>query len=291
MHIQARVESVISEISGETARIHSYLPCYGGSINNCYLIELYDSRRFFLKSNQKALSYPGIFDLEFRALTLLNDTETIQVPKPLAWDDEFIVMEWFNEGAPAPDWQIQMGRGLAELHKASQCRRFGFEADNYLGTTLQLNSWKDNWLEFWREQRLGFQLELFSRKTDPDDQLLIQGQRLLDNLHLYLGEIDECAVLLHGDLWSGNAAATESGKPIIFDPAAYFGHREAELGMMRMFGGFTRDCEAAYDEVWPLSPGSEERIRIYRLYHELNHLNLFGRSYYESSLSTIQSLL
>ncbi len=110
-------------------------------------------------------------------------------------------------------------------------------------------------------------------------------------LDVLLGEIDEAAVLLHGDLWSGNAAADEKGEPIIYDPASYYGHREAEIGMMRMFGGFGPRCEAAYDEVWPLTAGAEQRITLYRLYHELNHLNLFGSSYYQSCISTMESLL
>ncbi len=106
-----------------------------------------------------------------------------------------------------------------------------------------------------------------------------------------LGNADEAGVLWHGDLWSGNAAADENGEPIIFDPASYYGQREAELGMMRMFGGFGPVCEAAYQEVWPLQAGADERIKLYRLYHELNHLNLFGRTYYDSCLTTMGELV
>ena len=107
----------------------------------------------------------------------------------------------------------------------------------------------------------------------------------------YLGDIYEAAVLLHGDLWSGNAAADERGEPIIYDPASYYGHHEVEIGMMRMFGGFGPVCEAAYEEIWPFEDGAEKRFALYRLYHELNHLNLFGHGYYESCLSTMKSLL
>ncbi len=106
-----------------------------------------------------------------------------------------------------------------------------------------------------------------------------------------IGNITEPAVLLHGDLWSGNAAANEKREPVIFDPASYYGHREAEIGMMRMFGGFDARCETAYAEVWPLQGGSEERISLYRLYHELNHLNLFGSGYYQSCLTSINALI
>jgi fructosamine-3-kinase len=144
---------------------------------------------------------------------------------------------------------------------------------------------------FWREQRLGWQLELFARKAGAEDPLVALGDRLLAKLDELLSGVDEPAVLLHGDLWSGNAAADENGQPIIFDPASYYGRREAEIGMMRLFGGFGPRCEAAYNESWPLADGAERRIPLYRLYHELNHLNLFGRSYYPACMATMESLL
>ena len=291
MNIQARVESAITRETGETARLSHYSPCHGGSINESYRIELADGRIFFLKRNKRSASCPGMFELEFKALALLYESSTVRIPRPLVYADEFIVMEWFSEGAPAADWQSRLGQGLAQLHRSTRSARFGFESDNYLGTTLQPNNWSDSWLEFWQSRRLGFQLELFSQNTGRDDPLLKQGQRLLERLDRFLSEVDEPPVLLHGDLWSGNAAATENGEPIIYDPASYYGHREAEIAMMRMFGGFSGECEAAYAEEWPLAPGSEERIRLYRLYHELNHLNLFGRSYYDSCMSTIRSLV
>ena len=123
------------------------------------------------------------------------------------------------------------------------------------------------------------------------DPLLKNTENLLNKLDQLLSDVQEDAVLLHGDLWSGNAAAGESGEPIIYDPASYYGHREAEIGMMRLFGGFDAHCEAAYAEVWPLQPESEQRIALYRLYHEMNHLILFGQGYYESCLNTVKSLL
>jgi fructosamine-3-kinase len=124
-----------------------------------------------------------------------------------------------------------------------------------------------------------------------DDPLLTLGKMLLNQLDLLLTCEDEPAVLLHGDLWSGNAAANEKGEPVIFDPASYYGHREAEIGMMRLFGGFSRECEDAYQEVWPLQLGHDRRIEVYKLYHQLNHLNLFGNSYYNACLDTVRRLL
>lgn len=120
---------------------------------------------------------------------------------------------------------------------------------------------------------------------------MIKAEQLRANLEYWLGNITEPAVLLHGDLWAGNAMANDQGRPVIFDPACYYGHREAEFGMMRMFGGFGQNCEAAYAEIWPFTDGYEERFRLYQLYHELNHLLLFGQSYYMACLSSVNYLL
>lgn len=291
MKLKQRIEDAISAATGETAQIEQASSVGGGCINDSRLVNLRDGRTFFIKTGGGGVPYPGFFEAEFVALSLLGEPGVIRVPRPVAFEEEFIVIEAFREGSPAGDWQERMGRQLAELHLATQSDRFGFERDNYLGTTQQPNDWSEDWTTFWREQRLGWQLDLFARKTASDDTLLALGDRLLAKLDDYLGGVAERAVLLHGDLWSGNAAADESGAPIIFDPASYFGHREAELGMMRLFGGFGSRCEAAYDEVWPLPEGADDRITLYRLYHELNHLNLFGRSYYHACVSTLKSLV
>lgn len=291
MTLQARIEAAISSQTDQQAEFNTSKTAYGGCINDSRIVTLKDGREFFIKTHNQANMFPGLFKSEFTALTLLTEPKKIHVPKPIAYDDDFIVMDVFKEGNKGSDWQQQMGRNLAELHKATQKNQYGFEENNYLGTSPQKNNWTDNWLQFWREQRLGFQLNLYAEKTNKDDPLLKAGEELLSDLDLLLGTITEAAVLLHGDLWSGNAAANETGEPIIFDPASYYGHREAEIGMMRLFGGFGQTCEAAYAEVWPLEEGAEERIMLYRLYHELNHLNLFGSGYYQTCLSTISQLI
>ena len=291
MTLQTRIEVAISSSTKQEAQITNSESAYGGCINDSRIVSLKDGRQFFVKTHPQAQSTPGLFETEFEALQLLREPDAIHLPKPIVYGDDFIVLEVFKEGNPAKDWQEQMGRSLAQLHLATKNNKFGFSRDNYLGTTKQINNWCDDWLEFWREQRLAYQLTLFSSKTDKDDPLLQAGERLINKLDVLIGDINEPAVLLHGDLWSGNAAANEQGKPVIFDPASYYGHREAEIGMMRMFGGFGTNCETAYAEVWSLEDGAEQRISLYRLYHELNHLNLFGQSYYQSCLSTINSLL
>ena len=291
MTLQARIEAAISTNTQQQAELAESKHAYGGCINDSRIITLKDKRQYFVKTHQNANSYPDLFKTEFKALQLLAEPGVIQVPKPITYDEDFIVLEVFKEGSKANDWQEQIGRQLAELHKATQKNQFGFEENNYLGTSKQINNWTDSWLTFWREQRLGYQLKLFAEKTNQDDDLLKAGDELLNKLDVLIGNITEPAVLLHGDLWSGNAAANEKGEPIIFDPASYYGHREAEIGMMRLFGGFGPSCEAAYAEIWPLEEGSEQRITLYRLYHELNHLNLFGSGYYQTCLSTINTLI
>src|SRR5690606_19847335 len=123
----------------------------------------------------------------------------------------------------ATDWQERLGRGLAEMHLKTRTDRYGFPVDNYIGTSQQPNDWTGDWLGFWRDQRLGWQLELYGRKAGPGDRLLGLGDRLMVRLESLLGGVTEPAVLLHGDLWSGNSAADDSGAPVIFDPAGYYG--------------------------------------------------------------------
>ena len=285
MTIQTRIESAITKVTGEKARFNNSQQAHGGCINNSQIITLDDGRRVFVKTNLQSAQYPGMFAMEYKALQLLAKNAVIQVPQPIAYDADFIVMHVFSEGERNSNWSETIGRQLAQLHLSAKNVLFGFEDDNYIGTTLQINKWSDTWLTFWREQRLDYQIELLANKLDKNDKLLRLGEKIMHRLDALLGRVDEEAVLLHGDLWSGNASANEKGEPVIYDPASYYGHREAEIGMMRMFGGFGPHCESAYNEVWPLQDGAEQRILLYRLYHELNHLILFGNSYYQSCIS------
>jgi len=287
---QGITQEKISKVLNQAVTIINRRAVTGDSINHCELVTVDHGEEFFVKTHASQ-TIPGMYAAEANALELLAAPGTISVPRPLYFDDDYLVLEAFREGSPGPDWHAQMGRGLALLHQATQQPRFGFDCDNYLGTTPQINIWQDNWLKFWREQRLGFQFSLLRKKMGSDDPLLTLGKMLLNQLDLLLTCEDEPAVLLHGDLWSGNAAANEKGEPVIFDPASYYGHREAEIGMMRLFGGFSRECEDAYQEVWPLQLGHDRRIEVYKLYHQLNHLNLFGNSYYNACLDTVRRLL
>ncbi|NNE38684.1 MAG: phosphotransferase [Gammaproteobacteria bacterium] len=291
MSNQKEIENAITEATGEKAKIVDFRSASGGCINNSRIISLKDGRQYFVKSSPGGAHYPGMFAAEYNGLNLMAATNTIRVPGPVAYNNDYLILEVFTECSQSAEWLERLGRQLAELHLATRQSQFGFETDNYIGSTQQPNTWTDNWLAFWRDQRIGWQLELLSNKLSADDPIFNLGDRLLAKMDEMLGNLDEPAVLLHGDLWSGNAAAIDKGEPIIFDPASYYGHREAELGIMRMFGGFGPRCEDAYHEVWPWDKGKEERIPLYRLYHELNHLNLFGRSYYQGCIDTMNQLL
>ena len=283
-------DAFLSNALGEAVTIRESHAATGGSINYCEILTLGNHRKVFVKSHVVRTIH-GMYKAEFLALNLMAEQGVLKIPKPLYFDENTLILECYVEGKPAHDWQEQMGRGLALIHQATQQEKFGFDVGNFLGTTPQINTWQDDWLNFWRDQRLGYQLDLFKAHATSDDPLLETGYDLLMKLDGILGCDKEPAVLLHGDLWSGNAAANEKEEPVIFDPASYYGHREAEFGMMRLFGGFGPACEAAYQEVWPFQSGFDRRIDVYRLYHQLNHLNLFGSSYYNGCLDTIKSLL
>ena len=281
----------IAAASGFHSDIVQRTAVSGGSICASALITLADGRRYFVKTRPPAANCPGMFVAESRALERLRAAAAIRVPAPVAVSDDFLVLEPFAPRAPDASWQVRIGRELAALHAATAGQSPGFECDNYLGTTPQPNATAADWVAFWRDRRLLWQLERFAAAGNAGDPLLALGYALADRLTAIIGEPAEPCVLLHGDLWAGNAAADADGAPVIFDPASYYGRREAELGMMQLFGGFDATCFAAYDEVWPLAPDSARRIAVYRLYHELNHLNLFGRGYYAQCTATLRGLL
>ncbi|MBX3729712.1 MAG: fructosamine kinase family protein [Candidatus Sumerlaeia bacterium] len=286
------VEELIARETGRRGRVVGRTASGGGCINNAETVSLDDGRRFFLKSNPDPL--PRLFECEAAGLRALAEAGTIRVPHPVGTGGgesdvpPFLVMEWIEPGAPGPRYQQELGHGFARLHRETHAPRFGFEHDNYIGATPQPNGWTDDWIAFWRERRLGFQLALARRKGLSDSRMDRLGEKLLARLDEFLAEPAEPPCLLHGDLWGGNAMADCQGAPVLIDPAAYYGRREADLAMTQLFGGFTRDFYRAYEEIWPLAPGSDARLDIYRLYHLLNHLNLFGGSYHASCLAILR---
>ena len=183
----------------------------------------------------------------------------------------------------------RFGEQLAQMHRYT-ADQFGWHRDNTIGSTAQVNSWENDWLTFWREHRLGYQLTLAGRHG-LGSRVLQKGERLQDNLQAFFDNHQPQASILHGDLWSGNYGISREGEPVIFDPAVYFGDREADLAMTELFGGFGSEFYAAYNATWPLDPGYPQRKTLYNLYHILNHYNLFGGGYGAQAEGMIDQLL
>lgn len=265
-------------------------PVGGGCINQAAVCEV-AGERWFVKWNDRPLA--GQFAAEAAGLAALAAAESgLVVPSVLVHSDvpgaAFLVLGYLERGARGPRFDEALGQGLAALHRSS-APEFGFALDGYCGATPQPNARCASWLEFYRERRLGHQLTLARAAGFPSEGFRA-GQRLLARLEAWI-EDDEPPALIHGDLWSGNLYPCAGGRPGLVDPAAYYGHREAELGMMTLFGGFSQRVFAAYDEAFPLAAGWRERLGLYELYHVLNHFNLFGGGYASQAESLIRRYL
>ena len=265
----------------------------GGCISNTSRLQLVHGNRVFLKWGSGTESVPGLFREEARSLSALRDTGTIDVPEVLhVQDDEshfrYIVLEWLEPGrAGSAGWRL-LGKHLALLHR-NQSDAFGWISDNFIGSLPQSNGAHKKWSEFWYHERMIPQLESARGQFNARDVARIE--KLLDELEsfLTLGDKDG-ASLLHGDLWSGNVHMLANGSPAVIDPSSYYGHREVDLAMTKLFGGFDAEFYEAYEAEWPCSNGAEQRQLIYQLYYLLVHVNLFGGSYASSTMSVINKL-
>ena len=278
-------------VVGESASVTRVERVSGGSINRAFAVHFDNHDSLFVKMANANSSCPGMFKAEARALTIIANSETIRVPVTHYADEICLIQGLFNDCAKAAHWHEQIGSELALMHKAIQGPYFGDHCDNYLGTSPQRNVQCDDWEYFWHTYRLGPQLNTLSEQFGVQDKLVSLLDRLSSRLDTHLGAWREPPVFVHGDLWSGNAAAFDGGRPIIFDPASYFASREVEFGMMRLFGGFGQRTEAAYQEIWPFEVDSDDRIELYRLYHLLNHLILFGGAYYADAVACVRGLV
>lgn len=256
----------------------------GGDINDAFELELMSGVKVFLKTNTAAPV--SMFPAEAAGLEWLRAAGSLRVPEVLAvsngreGEPGFLVLELLTPGQPQRDFDQRLGRGLAELHRFG-ARRFGWERSNFIGTLPQRNQAHDSWADFFWYERLEPQLSRAGAAGLTSARMRSGFDRLASKLTQLVGP-DEPPARLHGDLWGGNLHIDPAGAPCLIDPAAYAGHREVDLAMMRLFGGFGESVFRAYDEVWPLSPGYAERIALYQLYPLLVHVNLFGGSYVES---------
>lgn len=247
----------------------------GGCINHGSRLETSSGASFFLKTNQGAPA--DMFAREAEGLTALNQPDGPRLPQVYLYGEDFLLLEDLAPAGRQAGYWRQFGRQLAALH-AHTSPKFGFEHDNYIGSTPQPNPWMDDGNRFFAEQRLIFQAKLAAGRGLLSSQEVDRVERMANRLpELVPGQP---ASLIHGDLWGGNAISDSLGAPALIDPATHYGWAEAELGMTVLFGGFTQEFYQSYNEVNPLPPGWQERMEIYNLYHVLNHLNLFGRGYY-----------
>jgi len=234
-----------------------------------------------------------LLEAEAAGLRELADAAALRVPGVLAvglaGSQAFLALEWIEFRTATPRTEARLGERLAAQHRVT-APRFGWHRDNTIGATPQSNAWTEDWTRFFAERRLGFQLDL-AAEQGRSGRLIERGRRLCEQLDVLLGGHRPLPSLLHGDLWGGNWAADESGQPVIFDPAVYFGDREADLAMTRLFGGFSRAFYEAYESAWPLAAGATLRFDLYNLYHVLNHLNLFGGGYRAQAEALIDRLL
>jgi fructosamine-3-kinase len=263
----------------------------GGDINQAYEIGLSDGRRLFAKAN--ARSPRGMFAAEARGLGWLAEAGALRVPRVVAVSapeapSQFLVLELVGSGRPARDFDERLGQGLAALHRFG-APGFGLDHDNFIGRLPQSNAAAPTWVAFYRERRLEAQLRRAVDGGLASDRMRRGFDRLFAALDDLVGPAEPPA-RLHGDLWGGNLLCDQAGYPCLIDPAVYGGHREMDLAMMRLFGGFGAGVFAAYDEAWPLADGAAERVTLYQLYPLMVHVNLFGGSYVGSVESALSRL-
>ena len=275
-------DAVRRAVEARLGPVRGAAPVSGGCINHGMRVELADGP-VFIKYNPDAP--PGLFAAEARGLkALAASAEGLTVPRPLAWAEAedgapaWLAMEWIEPARRGSDFGARLGRGLAAMHRAGSADGWGWGGDNFIGPLPQANGRTGGWAEFWGTRRLMPQLEL-ARRAGRTPGRAAEWDRLMDRLPELLAPAEaDGPSLLHGDLWGGNVLAAAEG-PALIDPAVYRGHREADLAMTELFGGFGADFLAAYEEAWPLRPGYPLRRAVYQLWYLLIHVNLFGGGY------------
>ncbi|MCA2722130.1 MAG: fructosamine kinase family protein [Microcystis sp. M048S1] len=278
----------IAQTTEKPFEIEKSHPVSGGCINQGYAVTG-NGLIYFVKINQA--NQEAMFAAEALGLKQIHATKTIRVPKPICWGiaekSSYLVLEWLEfGGGNSQSWE-KMGRNLAHLHQVSLSDRFGWQCNNTIGSTPQINTISNNWADFFAHQRIGYQLRLAKERGGnfPDEDQVIPA------ISEILSQHQPHPSLVHGDLWSGNAAITVDGEPVILDPATYWGDREVDLAMTELFGGFPAAFYRGYNDVFPLDAGYQQRKTLYNLYHILNHFNLFGGGYASQANRMLQEIL
>ncbi|NOX07989.1 MAG: fructosamine kinase family protein [Gammaproteobacteria bacterium] len=279
----------ISASLSKPIEIKSFESMGGGCINQAAILHC-TNEDYFIKYNQASLL--DMFEAEATGLDEIAASATIRVPKPIgtgvSGQFSFLVLEALSFNSRAGSMTL-LAEQLAAMHRVQQ-PRFGWQRANFIGSTPQSNQWTDDWVSLWQQQRLGYQLNLLEASAS-DRGLLQSGYKLMEELGTFFTDYQPLPSLLHGDLWSGNYSFAVGGVPVIYDPAVYYGDREADIAMTELFGGFSPDFYSAYQACYPLDAGYSVRKTLYNLYHILNHVNLFGGAYVSQARQMIDSLL
>ncbi|MDA0348939.1 MAG: fructosamine kinase family protein [Verrucomicrobia bacterium] len=259
----------------------------GGCINNTQALETTHGT-YFVKLNSR--EYRSMFEAEAESLKAIKRSKTIRCPEVILVDEiegfAVLILEFIPMQATQKDSMEKLGNQLANFHNQTD-KQFGWHIDNFIGRTPQLNRKEHDWITFFTNHRLDFQFNLCEKKG----LFFTRKKELLETIDSFFGDYRPMPSLLHGDLWGGNLGFDNNGEPVLYDPACYYGDREADLAFTEMFGGFSGSFYNAYHNSFPLHPGYSKRKRLYNLYHELNHYFLFGGGYGEQAQETIRYLL
>jgi len=255
----------------------------GGCISKTFKIELSDETNLFVKYNT---TNTDSFKKEANGLQELAKSNCIRIPKVIKVGNDFLILE-FIETANKVVNQFDFGVQLAKLHKQTSTK-YGFYEDNYIGNSIQKNTFSNNWVEFFYENRLVYQLKIAEDKGIATPELIKSISCLEKNIHKYIENSDSIPSLLHGDLWNGNYLVDNNNKFYLIDPAVYYGNRETDIAMTKLFGGFSPDFYNGYESEYPLNKGFERRLDLYNIYHILNHYNLFGGGYYSQIINLLK---
>jgi fructosamine-3-kinase len=286
----AAIATAISEQSGIRFAPESSEAVGGGSIHRAW--KLSDGlRHYFVKTNEPSAA--PMFATEAHGLRVLSAAGAVRTPTVIACgqneDAAFLILEWIDLAPLDQRCGADLGAALARQHRLSG-DAFGWTEDNYIGVTPQQNKPHPGWPHFFGENRLRPQLQL-AQRNGMDKALVAKGCAAIERCGGLFIDYRPAPSLLHGDLWSGNAAQSSDGRAVIYDPACYYGDRETDIAMAELFGGFPASFYAAYRTAWPLHSGYEARKPLYNLYHILNHFNLFGAAYGGQAQRMIEGLL
>jgi protein-ribulosamine 3-kinase len=285
--VQSFIQQLLTEKTGSQTKLCTFTPVGGGSINHAYRIWTGDSS-FFCKINRLA-AFPKLFEAERNGLQLLAKQQVIRTPEIIAHgytgDTQVLILEWIEQGLKSDAFWLSFGQELAALHHTLHSQ-FGLDEDNFMGSLPQRNQWSNSWTDFFIHQRIQPQVKMAFERHLLEPAQITQFEKLyklFDNIFP-----PEKPALLHGDLWGGNFMCDTLGKPVLIDPAVYYGHRNMDLAMSTLFGSCEKPFYQSYQYHFPLPNNYREQWDVCNLYPLLIHLNLFGKSYLSDILYTIR---